>query len=99
MIKMDRRLLIRAIGKYISGVLLLSLLLFIPAGTLSYWNDRFHWSILPNWLVISATLIFIIAYLIYAEVLCENSYLSRTIEIQEDQKDIDTGLYGSDFME
>jgi protein-S-isoprenylcysteine O-methyltransferase Ste14 len=152
---MDRKLFIQAIGKYLSGILLLSILLFVPAGTLKYWNAwllmgilfipmfiagvvlmiknpellrkrlnskeketeqkhviisgglmficgfviagldyRYQWLILPKWLVIAAAVLFLFAYLLYAEVLRENAYLSRTVEIQENQKVIDTGLYG-----
>ncbi len=152
---MDRKLLYGAAVKYLSGILLLSGLLFVPAGTLRYPNAwllftilfipmlaagtvlmirnpgllrkrlqtkekeagqrfvilsgalmficgltvagldyRFHWSVLPEWLVITAAAVFLSAYLLYAEVLRENAYLSRTVEIQEDQKVIDTGLYG-----
>ncbi len=152
---MDKRLLIQTIVKYLSGLLLLSVLLFIPAGTLDYWNAwlligilcipmfivgivlmvnnpellqkrlnmqekeseqkrvilfgglmficgfvvagldfRYQWFVLPKWLVIMATAIFLLAYLLYVEVLRENTYLSRTIEIQENQEVIDTGLYG-----
>lgn len=62
---------------------------FIVAGL----NYRFNWIILPNWIVIVSSIIFIIAYILYAEVLRENTYLSRTIEVQKNQKVIDTGLY------
>ncbi len=152
---MDKKLLVQAIAKYLLGLILVSLLLFIPAGTLKYWNAwlfmgilfvpmlavgimlaiknpellrkrlnsrekeveqksvlligglmficgfviagfdyRFQWSVLPQWLVVAASVVFFFAYLIYAEVLRENMYLSRTIEIQENQRVIDTGLYG-----
>ena len=63
---------------------------FIIAGL----NYRYSWIILPNSVVIVASVLFILAYIIYAEVLRENTYLSRTIEVQENQKVIDTGLYG-----
>jgi protein-S-isoprenylcysteine O-methyltransferase Ste14 len=49
---------------------------------------------MPAWAVWSATVLFLLSYLMYAEVLRENAYLSRTIEVQEGQKVIDTGLYG-----
>ena len=49
---------------------------------------------MPNYIVIGASVIFIVSYIIYAEVLRENAYLSRTIKVQENQKVIDTGLYG-----
>lgn len=152
---MDIKLFIQAIIKFISGFIVVSLLLFIPAGTLNYWNAwvfiavlfipmfavgivlmiknpallrkrlnakeketeqkavilfstlmfvlgfiisgmnyRFQWLILPKWIVIVATVVFLLAYVLYAEVLRENTYLSRTVEIQENQKIIDTGLYG-----
>lgn len=63
---------------------------FIVAG-LDY---RFGWCPLPKSVVITASIVFLLAYAIYAEVLRENAYLSRTIEVQEEQKVIDTGLYG-----
>jgi len=151
---MDKKLFIQAITKFIFGFIIIALLLFIPAGTLNYWNAwlfigilfvpmfivgiilmiknpnllrkrlnakekeseqevllllggvificgfivsglnyRLEWIILPKWIVFIATLIFISAYILYGEVLRENMYLSRIIEIQEDQKVIDTGLY------
>jgi len=151
---MDKKLFIQAIGKFFSGIFMLSLLLLLPAGTVFYWNAwlligilfipmfivgiilmfrdpellrkrlkvkeketeqksviisgglmfisgfivagldyRYQWSVLPKWLVIVATVIFFAGYLMYAEVLRENRYLSRTVEIQESQKVIDTGLY------
>ena len=151
---MDKKLFIQAIGKFFSGIFMLSQLLLLPAGTVFYWNAwlligilfipmfivgiilmfsnpellrkrlkvkeketeqksviisgglmficgfivagldyRYQWSVLPKWLVIVATVIFFAGYLMYAEVLRENRYLSRTVEIQESQKVIDTGLY------
>ena len=63
---------------------------FIIAGL----NYRYSWMILPNSVVIVWSILFILAYIIYAEVLRENTYLSRTIEVQENQKVVDTGLYG-----
>ena len=151
---MDKKLFIQAITKFIVGFIIIALLLFIPAGTLNYWNAwlficilfvpmfivgiilmiktpdllrkrlnskekeseqgillmvcgvmficgfvvsglnyRFEWIILPKMIVFIATSIFLFGYLLYAEVLRENMYLSRIIEIQENQKVIDTGLY------
>ena len=151
---MDKKLFIQAIGKFFSGIFMLSQLLLLPAGTVFYWNAwlligilfipmfivgiilmfrdpellrkrlkvkeketeqksviisgglmficgfivagldyRYQWSVLPKWFVIVATVIFFAGYLMYAEVLRENRYLSRTVEIQESQKVIDTGLY------
>ena len=149
------KLFIQACGKFFSGLLLAGLLLFVPAGTIHYWNAwlligilfvpmfiagivmlfrspdllrkrlnakeneseqkqviawsglmflaafvlaglnfRFKWIVMPNWLVWLAAALFLFAYLLYAEVLRENVWLSRTIEVQENQKVIDTGLYG-----
>ena len=152
---MDKPLLVQAMTKFILGFILIALLLFIPAGTLDYWNAwlfigilfipmfmvgiilmiknpdllskrlnskeneseqkvllllggvmfiggfiisglnyRFQWMTLPKWMIVIATIIFLLAYILYAEVLRENMYLSRIIEVQENQKVIDIGLYG-----
>ena len=152
---MDKRLFVGAITKFLSGLLLLGLLLFLPAGTFAWpdgWllmgilfvpmffaglvmlakspellrrrlnakeeqaeqkqvialsglmffaafvlaglNFRFGLVLLPRWIVWTAAALFLLGYLLYAEVLRENVWLSRTVEVQEDQKVIDTGLYG-----
>jgi len=152
---MKKKLFIQAIGKFIFGLLLFGVLLFVPAGTIRFpngWlmiavlfipmffagivlmiknpellkkrlsakedeqeqkavvalsgvmflaafivaglNFRFKWLVLPKWAVIIGTVVFLLAYVMYAEVLRENTYLSRTVEVQENQKVIDTGLYG-----
>lgn len=152
---MDKDLLIQSLTKVSLGVIILGLLLFLPAGSLLYWqgwllmgilffpmiiagfvmlaknpellrkrlnakeeekeqklvvalsgqifiavflvagfNWRYRWIMLPDWAVWVAAGLFLIGYLLYAEVLRENTYLSRTIEVQENQKVIDTGLYG-----
>ena len=149
------QLFLQAVGKFLLGVILVGLLLFLPAGSLQYWqgwllmgilsvpmfcvglvmmvknpellrkrlnakeeekdqkevvklsgllfiaafvvaglNWRFGWCVLPDWAVWVAAGLFLVCYLLYAEVLRENTYLSRTIEVQENQKVIDTGLYG-----
>ena len=77
-----------------SLVIKLSGLMFLAGFIVAGLGVRFNWYILPTPVVIVATVLFLIAYLIYAEVLRENTYLSRTIEVQENQKVIDTGLYG-----
>lgn len=148
------RLLISAVSKFILGLLLVAALVFIPAGSLSYFGGwlfiallfvpmlalgivlfikspallekrlnakekaatqkgvvaasgllflggfivagldfRFGWSSVPVWAVILAAVILLISYALYAEVMRENAYLSRTIEVQENQKVVDTGLY------
>ena len=152
---MTRTLLTQALIKFLAGILLLGLLIFLPAGSYAYWqgwllmvilfvpmfiagivmlvkspdllskrlnvkekendqktvvalsgllfmisfvtaglNWRLNWWILPDWVVWTAAALFILSYILYAEVLRENEYLSRTIEVQEGQKVIDTGLYG-----
>ena len=75
-------------------VILLSGLMFLAAFILAGLNFRFSWIVLPAWVSYAAAAGFLAAYTLYAEVLRENVYLSRTVEVQEDQKVIDTGLYG-----
>lgn len=151
---MSKGLFIQAISKFMLGLVLTGLLLFWPAGTLSFWNawlfisilfipmffvgavlmvknpqllqrrlksretladqdavvklsglmflcgfalaglnHRFRWSVLPRAVSMGAAALFLLAYLMYAEVLRENAYLSRIIEVQKGQRVIDTGLY------
>ena len=75
-------------------VILFSGLMFIAGFVIAGLNFRYKWIILPNSVVIISSIIFIISYILYAEVLRENSYLLRTIEVKENQKLVDTGLYG-----
>lgn len=77
-----------------SMVIKLSGLMFLIGFIVAGFNYRFSWHILPTSVSIGAAIVFILAYLLYAEVLRENTYLSRTVEVQENQKVIDTGLYG-----
>ena len=152
---MSGKLFIQALGKFLAGVILVGLLLFLPAGSLRFRNGwlfmavlflpmfaaglvmmarspgllkkrldakekegeqrtvvalsalmfaaafaaaglthRFGWTVFPDWLVILGTVLFLLAYLMYAEVLRENEYLSRTVGVQDGQKVVDTGLYG-----
>jgi len=152
---MDIKLFFQTIVKFILGVLIIGLLLFVPANTINYWNAwlfmgllfipmfiagivmmvkapellrkrlnakekeneqksvvklsglmflvgfiiaglnyKYNWFIIPNFVVFISSAIFILSYIIYAEVLRENRYLSRTIEVEENQKVIDRGLYG-----
>ena len=152
---MTKKLFVQAITKYLAGVVLMGLLLFLPAGTLRYpngwllmgllfipmfiagvvmmlrdpallekrlnakeregeqkeiiWqsgvmfivafilaglNFRFCWLKLPQWVVHAAAVLFLLAYLMWAEVLRENAFLSRTIEVQQGQIVVDSGLYG-----
>lgn len=152
---MTRGLLYQAILKFVLGVVIIGILIFLPAGTFDYWNAwlfmgilfipmffagivmmiknpellkkrlnakekqaeqslviklsglmfllgfviaglnfRFKWIMLSDWVSWVGAAIFLFSYLLYAEVLRENTYLSRTIEVQNGQKVIDTGLYG-----
>ena len=75
-------------------VVALSGLLFIAMFVVAGLNRRYLWWMLPDWAVYSAAVLFLVGYLLYAEVLRENVWLSRTIEVQEHQKVVDTGLYG-----
>lgn len=151
---MDSKLFTQAIVKFMSGMLIIGLLLFLPAGTFDWWqawllmgilfapmfvaglimmkrspdllrkrldvkeeeneqktvivlsgimflaafiaaglNYRFKWIVLPGWVSWAAAVLFLLAYALYAEVLKENVWLSRTVEVQENQKVVDTGLY------
>ena len=76
------------------SVVALSGIMFIAAFVVAGLNFRYSWCVLPSWVVYVATALFLFSYLLYAEVLRENEYLSRTIEVQEGQKVVDTGLYG-----
>ena len=69
-------------------------LMFLASFIVAGLDWRFGWTNMPNWMVWAATGLFLLSYVLYAEVLRENTYLSRTIEVQENQKVIDTGLYG-----
>lgn len=152
---MTTKLFIQALTKFLCGLLLVGLLLFLPAGTFAYWqawlfigilfgpmfiagivlmvrqpdllrkrlsakeeqneqkrvvalsgllfvamfvvaglNFRFGWLLLPEWTTYVAAVIFLISYALYAEVMRENAWLSRTIEVQENQQVVSTGLYG-----
>ena len=152
---MTINLFVQAITKFLIGIILVGILIFLPAGTLSWFNGwlfmgilfipmfcagiimmlknpellrkrlhakekqeeqnlvvklsglmfllgfivaglgvRFEWYMLPKVVVFASAAVFLLAYVLYAEVLRENTYLSRTIEIQENQKVIDTGVYG-----
>ena len=76
------------------GVLAFSGLMFIGGFVLAGLDFRFGWSEMPGWVVITAAALFLLAYLLYAEVMRENAYLSRTIKVEEGQTVVDTGLYG-----
>lgn len=155
MTRLDKQLLAGALIKYLTGLMMIGFLLFLPAGTMRYWNAwvlisalfgpmlvlgavlllkspdllakrldtkekeskqkivvalsgliflaafilagldfRYGWTEIPDWAVWASTAVLLLSYAMYAEVMRENAYLSRTIEVQEGQKVIDTGLYG-----
>lgn len=152
---MNSKLFFSAVLKFLAGILLTALLLFLPAGTLQYPNGwllcallffpmlilgivlfikapellkkrldtkeqagtqkrvvaasaliflagfllagldfRFGWSAVPFWVTGTAAVLFLFSYALYAEVMRENAYLSRTVSVQENQQVVDTGLYG-----
>ena len=76
------------------GVVGLSAIMFIVAFIAAGLDFRYGWSKLPTWLIIVAAVVLLVSYGLYAEVMRENAYLSRTVEVQENQKVVDTGLYG-----
>ena len=75
-------------------VLLASGIMFLLAFVLAGLNFRFGWHKLPTAVIIIASIVFLLAYIMYGEVLRENEYLSRTVEVSDNQKVVDTGLYG-----
>lgn len=75
-------------------VIVLSGLMFLAVFIVAGLNFRFRWIVLPVWVSWAAAVLFLLAYVLYAEVLRENVWLSRTVEVQENQKVVDTGLYG-----
>ena len=76
------------------SVVAVSGLLFVVGFVIAGLDYRFGWSNVPTWVVIAASVVLLISYALYAEVMRENAYLSRTIEVQENQQVVDTGLYG-----
>lgn len=76
------------------GVVAFSGLMFSAGFVVAGLDFRFCWSHMPTWVIITASVAFLIAYSLYAEVMRENAYLSRTIKVEEGQIVVDTGLYG-----
>lgn len=89
-----KRLSAREEEKEQKAVVALSAVMFVAAFVVAGLNWRFQWLVLPDWAVWLAAALFLFGYILYAEVLRENTYLSRTVEVQEHQEVIDTGLYG-----
>ncbi|MBO5246397.1 MAG: isoprenylcysteine carboxylmethyltransferase family protein [Eubacterium sp.] len=91
---LEKRLNTKETEKTQMGVVALSAIMFIAAFIVAGLDFRFRWTKVPTWLVIAASLVMLAAYGLYLEVMRENAYLSRTVEIQTNQKVVDTGLYG-----
>ena len=91
---LKKRLSAKEKQKEQSLVVKLSGVMFVAGFVLAGLGQRFDWYSLPKWASLLAAAVFLTAYCLYAEVLRENVYLSRTVEVQEGQKLIDTGLYG-----
>lgn len=91
---LEKRLNAKEKEKEQSLVVKLSGLMFLLGFIVAGLDFRFGWLPLPKSVSIGAAVVFLLSYLIYAEVMRENAYLSRTIEVQENQKVVDTGLYG-----
>lgn len=75
-------------------VVALSGVMFVASFVVAGFNFKFAWTTLPEWITWVGVAIFLLSYVLYAEVMRENAYLSRTIEIQQGQQVVDTGLYG-----
>ena len=76
------------------GVVGFSGLIFLAGFVVAGLDYRFGWSKMPLWVIITASVLFLVAYGLYAEVMRENAYLSRTIKVEEGQTVVDSGLYG-----
>lgn len=76
------------------GVVAFSGLMFIAGFVVAGLDFRFGWSHMSTWVTVIASVLFLVAYVLYAEVMRENAYLSRTIKVEEGQTVVDTGMYG-----
>lgn len=76
------------------GVLKLAGLMFLAGFVVAGLDFRFGWSRMPMWVTVAASVIFLLSYVLYAEVMRENAWLSRTVKVEEGQRVVDTGLYG-----
>ena len=91
---LEKRLNVKETESAQKAVVAISGLMFVIGFAVAGLDFRFGWSHVPLWVVSVAALVLLAAYALYAEVMRENAYLSRTIEVQDDQKVVDTGLYG-----
>lgn len=91
---LQKRLNAKETEKTQKGVVAISGILFLCGFIVAGLDFRFGWSAVPLWAVILSSVVLLVSYTLYGEVMRENAYLSRTVEVQEDQIVIDTGLYG-----
>lgn len=91
---LEKRLNAKETEKTQKGVVAVSGLLFVSGFVMAGLDYRFGWSEMPAWVVITASIVLLVSYALYAEVMRENAYLSRTIEVQNNQKVVSDGLYG-----
>lgn len=91
---LEKRLGVKEKENAQKGVVAISGLLFVAGFVVAGLDHRFDWSYVPMWTVITASVILLVSYGLYAEVMRENAYLSRTVEVQKGQRVVDTGLYG-----
>ena len=91
---LEKRLDVKEKRSAQQGVVKLSGLMFIAGFVVAGLDFRFGWSQMPKAVTVAASVLFLLAYLLYAEVMRENAYLSRTIQVEEGQTVVSTGLYG-----
>ena len=91
---LEKRLSVKESEKTQRGVVAASGVLFVAGFVVAGLDFRYGWSDMPLWVVIVSAIVLLVSYALYAEVMRENAYLSRTIEVRENQKVVDTGLYG-----
>lgn len=91
---LEKRLNVKEKENAQKGVVAISGLLFFAGFVVAGLDYRFGWSSVPVWVVVTASAVLLISYALYAEVMRENAYLSRTVEVQDGQTVVDTGLYG-----
>lgn len=91
---LEKRLNAKESEKTQKGVVAISGLLFFVGFVIAGLDFRFGWSSVPSWVVMIASVILLVSYALYAEVMRENAYLSRTVAVQEGQRIVDSGLYG-----
>ena len=90
---LQKRLNAKEKDKSQRAVVALSGLLFVAGFIVAGLDFRFGWSVVPSWVIVVASVVLVLSYALYGEVMRENAYLSRTVEVQENQKVIDSGLY------